>query len=631
MLIILPILTLAELWLLLVNLDAERAWRKNFLRAAMLCGTWVVICTELLSLGRWLTRPILAVAWLLPVGALAGMLGAIHRKRGLIWQPASISIKQWPHIVLATLLVLTFAITALIARLAPPNESETLHYRMARVAHWAQNRSVAHYPTAIEIQNSYSPLTEYAFLHAYILANGDSDVPVVSWLAILGCAIGVSWAAALLGADVSGQWLAALFVATLPLAIVQATSTMHEGMVAFWMVCVATEFLLLWSKRESPTWGSVFLAIAAGLGLATKPLIAPYLLPFAVATAIVLWRRTKPAQFLSLAILAIFLCGVWNAGYLWRNYQTYRVLLDEGQRQIFTNEMRNWQGVLSNLLRNAAMQASTPWRGVNYQITRLVVGIHFKLGIDVNDPRTTAVGEFWVRPINTSDSTSPAAFHAWAVLAAFLLTILHARKLGWRPWLYQVLLLGGYLSFCHMFKWQIFGTRYLLPLFVLYAPLVGMTFASRWLVVNGVLGFSLFIAAMPWLFHLQLRPLLVRPGTDYPPSLLTAPRQEFYFATAKGAYLPYRHLAERIQQAGCRSVGLHLSGTTPEYLWWVVLEAPRSQVRIEWLMAGESAKYFDPHFSPCAVISDDKPQQSFRGLPLVYTEGNLSLYLGESR
>ncbi len=631
-LVALPLLTFLELWLLLVNLETRRSWRKNFLRSALLCGAWLVVSTELLSLGKWLTFPALIFAWALPAGVMMYVLLVVHRRnRGLTWHPDFSSLRSWDRILFVGLVFAVLLITALIACLAPPNEAETLHYRMARVAHWAQNRSIAHYPTAIEIQNSFSPGTEYAFLHVYILANGDRFVPLVSWFAILGCAVGVSLLAACLGAGVTGQQLAALFAISLPLAIVQATSTMQEGVLTFWVVCVAVEFLLLWQARENTCRSSIFfLSLGAGLGLVTKPLAAPFLLPFALATGIALLYRGKLSRCLLAATLAVTVFVLLNGGYLWRNYRTYRTWLDAPLTRTHSNEMYNWKGLLSNLLRNAATQASTPWEKVNYQITRLVVGVHFKLGIDVNDPRTTSVGEFWVRPLNTSDVTSQASLHAWVILLVFVLTVLYPGKLGRQGWLYQVLVLGGYLTFCYVFKWQIFGTRYLLPFFALYAPLIGIAFTTRWPAANIILGVGLLLAATPWLVSLQLRPIIPRPGT-YSDSLLSSPREVFYFAGARDTQSSYKQIAEKIQESGCRMVGLYLSGASPEYLWWVALSAPQHQIRIEWLMAAESARYVDPEFLPCAIISDAGSQDYLFGLPLVYTQDHLSLYLGEGK
>jgi hypothetical protein len=626
MLVILPLLAFLSVWLLLVNLDSQHAWRHAFLRAALVGGVWLVISTELLSLGHGITPLGLSLAWLLPGGVATGWLLRVGKRQKLLWYPDLAWLRRWPQALLTLLILTVLVVTALVAWLAPPNTFESLHYRMARVAHWAQGKSVAHFVTGIEIQNSYPPLAEFAFLHVYVLAGSDRLVNYVEWFVMVGCVLGTSLMAQLLGAGIAGQLIAALFTATLPNGIAQASSTMNEYVVTFWSMCAAVEFLFLLKSRGRVGDVIVAMSTAAGLALATKPIAAPYLLPLAIGTAIILVRRVKIGEYILLVAGALIICLTLNLGYLWRNMNTYHSLYSVKEVSVQANEMRNWKGLLSNLLRNAAMQASTPWKEVNYQLTRLVVGIHFKTGIDVNDPRTTAHGEFWVRPINTSDITSPNPLHAWLILLVFVLSILRGKTVGWERWSYQLLVLGSYVVFCYLFKWQIFGTRYLLPFFILYAPLVGTVLTTRWPAVNVVTGGVLLLTSLPWLFSLQNRPLVVTPAT-VPFSLLEAPREQFYFATFETGYAPYKRVAEKVRESGCQNVGLYLSGTSPEYVWWVLLGAPRSPIRIEWLMADASARYVDPDFSPCAIISDAGKADSLRGLPFAYSEGNISLYL----
>jgi hypothetical protein len=67
----------------------------------------------------------------------------------------------------------------------------------------------------------------------------------------------------------------------------------------------------------------------------------------------------------------------------------------------------------------------------------------------------------------------------------------------------------------------------------------------------------------------------------------------------------YELIAETIVAARCQAVGLMLAGDGAEYPFWVFLGAPRSDVRIEWIVAGTpSARYVDPDFEPCAVVCD---------------------------
>jgi hypothetical protein len=47
-----------------------------------------------------------------------------------------------------------------------------------------------------------------------------------------------------------------------------------------------------------------------------------------------------------------------------------------------------------------------------------------------------------------------------------------------------------------------------------------------------------------------------------------------------------------------------ISGAGAEYPYWLLLGAPRDDLRIEWIVAGTpSAQYSDPEL-PCAIICD---------------------------
>ena len=124
---------------------------------------------------------------------------------------------------------------------------------MPRVAHWAQNQSVEHFATGIEQQNSRPAFAEYAILQFYVLAQGDRLANFVEWLAMFGSVIGVSLLAGLLGASLAGQFLAAIFVASLPMGIIQASSTMNDYVVGLWLVCFAEVFLSIWLEPKTVT------------------------------------------------------------------------------------------------------------------------------------------------------------------------------------------------------------------------------------------------------------------------------------------------------------------------------------------------------------------------------------------
>jgi hypothetical protein len=629
MLILFPLLAFVALAFLMASYFPELGWRHNFLRASILWGTWLVFAIELLSLFKTVSQIGLTLMWLALIGGCIVWLikrwrdGFIPRHPDFSW------FKNPGYAIMMLALVVIFVVVGIVAWFAPPNTYDSLNYHMPRVAHWAQNHSVAHYPTGVDRQDSFAPVAEYTMLNSYVLTGGDRFANFSDWFAMVGSVIGVSAAAALLGAPLAGQFLAALFVATLPMGIAQASSTMTDYVTGFWVVCVAVEFLFLWTE-EKPNWRTVlFLSLSAGLALATKSTALTFLLPFAIATPVLLFRKTSRIQFLELVALAVLVVGLVNAGYVTRNLRTYGAPFDPRHSQDFPNQRLDWRGLVSTTLRTAVFQLQTPWDVLNLQLMRLVVGVHFKMGLDVNDPRSTVIGEFSIGKPTTNEDTTTNPLHALLILVTAAVSLFTVKRTGKRVLFYQLLVLAAFVAFSFMLKWQIFQSRLLLPFFLIAAPAFGVVLGSilpTWAAT--VVGLGLVASSFMWLVSINPRPLIPLSGKTEWPSVLTAPREQMYFTSIPGAYEPMKQVVSLIEGVQCKEVGMAISGAGAEYPYWVLLGAPRDDLRIEWIVAGTpSARYSDPGFKPCAVICDTcGDASSYRGLPLLTQFGKINLY-----
>lgn len=630
MLLLFPVIAYTGSVLLIAGTGTDRSWRRSALRAAVLCGSYLVVSTELLS--PWhAIRPIgVAAAWLVYCLVLGGIaIARTRRSKPLVLPPLSLQFTRHQRLGLLAV-VLVLAVTAVVAWLAPPQTWDSLNYHMARVAHWAQNGSVRHFATGIEVQNSRPPAAEFAMLHVYLLSGGDRWVNIVQWSAMAVGVLGVSLLARQLGAGRSGQLLAGLLAATLPAGIVQASSTNTDYLTGLWVLIAASEALAL--GRDGGERGSVvFLALATGLGLATKPTAAAYLLPIVLYAGFLLIREAGWMVAARSAVLSAMLIGSLNTAILLRNLCTYHALANPEQVSIHNNELRTVPGVISNLVRHAALHAGTPSPHVNKGLSLVVQWLHRLLGVDENDPRTTAHGVFKVAPPSTTESKAGNPLHAYFLLlvAAGLVAF---KPPGRRPALtLGALAMAGMLLIGVVFKWQIFAARYHLPFFLLAMPIAGWWAGSRlgerW---QALIGLVFLIGAAPWLFAIKSRPLVTGLGETYVDSLLVGPRSLLYLANGLHLVEPYGEITEPIQDAGCSSVGLALSGNGAEYPLWAFLGAPDEKLHIEWIVAGTpSATYAERDFAPCAVICEACPTdwQIVRGLPLDYQLGEYRLFL----
>ncbi|UCF60776.1 MAG: hypothetical protein JSV37_13615 [Anaerolineaceae bacterium] len=620
MLIIFPVLAFVGIFLSLGNLDSENGSERAFFRASILWGTYLILMTEGLSLLEGITPWGLTLGWLLPLLVTGGFfVFRVKAKLPIVFPKVHFPKGRWDRLLMLAVLVV-IGLTALLAWLSPPQTWDSLTYHMARVAHWAQQRAVRHYVTGIGYQNSMPPGSEIAMLHVYVLFGGDRLTTFVQWFAMLGCLVGVFFIARRLGVGPAGRMIAVIFVATLPMGIVQASSTVSDYVVAFWMVCVAYESVMI-LKGKITLRSVVYVSLAAGVGLVTKPTAVAYVLPFAFLVAIIVFRQIPIIRSLRYIAVSFILVLMLNAGYLLRNTALYgNPIASEKRISVLVNETMSAQVVLSNSLRNMTLHAGTPSPYINKAIYLVVAQVHELIGLDVDDPRITAITNYKVSKPTTNEDKTSNPLHALLILIVFFVLLIRRKEIEPEVIVLSLVVTVTFPTFSSLIKWMVFNTRLHLPFFVLYAPIVGYSL-DRFLKPSGVrtLAAILLFASWPWLMSIHSRPLITN-SKSFVDSVLVTPREDLYFANGWHLREPYLEMAEVIKESGCSSIGILLPGNGAEYPLWALLGAPRNAPRIEWIDAGITSKYTDPDFVPCAVICQvcSEDETYFNELPRRY-------------
>ncbi len=603
---LIPIVAYLCLVIFLFNRNQGEDLRLIILYASIIFAVYIILVEEVLSLFQGITRVGLIAAWAVMILVLAGYFVRL-RRNGLMLLPRITPPSSWDGWLSLLLILFVLAITFVVAWLSPPQTWDSLSYHMSRIAHWAQNQSVADYITGIERQNSMNPGGEMISLSTYVLIGGDRLATFTQWFAMLGSVLGVSLIACYLGAKKYGQWLAAGFAITVPMGMVQASSTITDYIATFWVICVITVTVNYHHSRNDKSL--LFLGLAAGLALLTKSTTIPFLLPFAIWLAILIIRRNKPLQMLRWGFTIALLAMAINTPFFVRNLQTYGTIYNPVDTQKHLNQLRTIPGTLSILLRNVGQQAGFPkatawnnWLGVS------IIKVHGKLGLTLDDPRTTNEGYFKVTAPFTGEDFATNPFHAALILVCIPLSFLFRKKSGWLSIIFLAAAAGGYLLFSFLYKWNIFGVRYQLIFFILITPFLGIVLGRiERLKVGLLIAYGLLFVSLPWLFQIDSRPIIPRPGFSLVGSILVEPRETLYYANdggSKGAVYDAMHqFAAAIKAQGCTQVGLMLSGDAPEYLVWEAMGAPDASLRMEWnIVGGYSDKYAAQDFHPCAFI-----------------------------
>jgi hypothetical protein len=605
--LILAILSFLGFWVLIGNSEREPSWRVSIVQATILWSAYLIISTEALSWFHAISRLALSIVWSLPV--LAGTLWVWLRlkKRRILRLPVVYHRDTWMGFVLDVILILMVLTTSVVAFVSPPNSSEAMTFQMSRVAHWAQNQSLDHYATEIDAQNSSAPGAELIQLNLYVLSGSDQAANMVSWMAFVGSIAAAASLADVLGASLRGRRFAAIFGATLPAAITQATGSMSDIVVTFWVLS-AILMLLHYVKKSQKRLILVLSALAAALAVLTNPMALIFLLPFALYAVVALWKWLGMGRMLLWAVIAFAIMGLINGGTFYRNQMDYGKFWQPRELAGQTNEIRNWRVMISNISRNSALQLNFPVPGAEIRMQERLDELHEKLGLAVDDPRTTAGGEFYIPEISTSERTSGSPLHAILFMVSFVAVVglVLLGKEDPHILAYSGLIFVSLALFCVLLKWEPTGAGLQLPFFFLFAPMVAFVLDKlEKYQAEAIVSVILIVCSLPWLFQTQERPIIVHPGRTVNTSIFAGDRTQLYFATNPEDAASYLTMTDEIKALGIEEIGLNLTDDSEEYPLWALLGAPDSDLRIGWVAASpESQKYLDPDFVPGAIICE---------------------------
>jgi hypothetical protein len=555
----------------------------RYLRCAVFCGASAVAITEVLGAARLLTREALSIAWI-----LVAICVFFSFKKPSFVRPGPVDS------LLIALIAAILAIVAFIALKSAPNSTDAMAYHLPRVLFWAQQRSVAFFPTPYLNQIMLQPFAEYLTLQTYLLSGGDHFINLVQWFGCLTSVVAVASIAKQFGADHRGQLLAALFCATLPNGILQASGAKNDYVLAAWLACAAY-FLL--RCPEGDRGDTIFAGLALGLALGTKATAYVFAPGLILAIAIPTWKwwraHLKSTLLIAACALALNLPQyVRNIG-LSGSPLGFDSAQGDGKFR-WQNEKFGWRATVSNLLRHSTEQLGARSDRWNQGVYNAVVSTHNKLGLDVNDPATTWVWTEYEPPRNANHETNaPNRWHL--TILALCLVIMPWRNP--RIFFYLCGLIAGFILFCAYLKWQPYMARMFLPLFVLACPAVIIV---RPKILQLALVLLLLDTAKPYLFENWVRPL------KGPNSILRTSRDSQYFNDLHLWNIQAKNLEEvdAAASSGCSLIGIDINDLQLEYPFEALLRERNPRVRFVHVNVSNQSKKYEKldQPEPCRIV-----------------------------
>ncbi len=492
-------------------------------------------------------------------------------------------------------LLIQFLILGLQAFMYPPISGDGLTYHIPRVMHWIQNRSVDIYPTNIDRQVQMPPFGEYNLLHLFILSDSDIFANLVQWLSYFGCVIGISLIIKNLDGSVEQQVTGAIICASIPMAILQSTSTQNDLIVSYWIICFVIYFVQIIRNPLKIIW-PIFCGISLGLALLSKATAYIFVAPFCFILVFVLLRNGKKTILNGFLIIIIAL--LFNILHYSRMYTIYKSAL--GPNEYYSNSEISIASFSSNLIRNTALNFAFPWIEPNYlnPINLGLKNLHRFTGFGEIDKRNT-MGElspFRLMDIKSVFFEDTAGNPIHLILGLIFIPIIFITNKNIRVILYfTISIILGTVFFSGYLRYQSWGVRLQLPLFVLSSAIIAISLKSQ---IRKTISLVLVSLAFLWIcFNSNHDPKYIIPNLNQQVRYSYFP--EYYSENISA-------ITQTLSNSNCKELGLDYGGELEEYRIWAWLKAEKWKGRIEHIgVRNETKKLVDKSYSPCAVITDD--------------------------
>ena len=652
MLVLLPALS----FLLTMAAAASRCGlRQGFIVATVVYTLCVVGATELLSAPALLRLPQVAAFWAVATVLAALWLWRRAHPEGLRRRLRRARTRWATRRAELAGVALVLTVVFLIGVLSPPNNGESMAYRMMRVVMWLQQGSVAHYATPYLPQLYHPPLVSWHAMHLQLLAGGDRFANAAEWLALVGCAVAASLIARELRQPFRVQVLAAVLAATVPMGLLQGSSTQGNLLAAYWLLCAV--LLFAQQLRRPAWWRLACCGAAAGFALLAKPTMYVIGPPIALALALYGAFACRQPKRTGVALMAALVIAVAvNGGHYARNLGLFGHPVSPvafasgpskgpGQRD-HINERFGVDVLAANLVRNSLLHWGLPSARFNDAV--LEAASEFLGGIP-DLPEATYGAPLATTGIQGRFNEVHASnlLHYWLLaVAAIGLMCLRRRTLPANGVVLTRYLLAGWalavVAFSGVLVWQRWNTRWDVGLFMLGCPLAATFLAAlatalqrRTSEVGLRATAGLFlVASCPWLLLKESAPVFKLPFDNAAPAetIFAATRTGAYFNHHPGGghanYLAWAALADAIARLQPDLVGLHhRDPSESDYPLWAMLKERLPAVRLTYYdVRGNPSASLEGRFAngeaaqewPDVVVKTSSKRRQMRGQGTVY-------------
>jgi hypothetical protein len=237
----------------------------------------------------------------------------------------------------------------------------------------------------------------------------------------------------------------------------------------------------------------------------------------------------------------------------------------------------------------------------NQVIRSGAVSLYKSIGLDINDSKATWPGQTFTISGRRHEDSAGSPLHVLLIVLSLIVimsssTLKHQRNVL----LYISALVIAFAFFCLQLRWQMWHNRLLLPLIILWAPIVALVIAEITAIsaANAIV-ITLVLTALPFVVLNESHPLISNR------SILTTDRINQYFINRPSIMQTYYVITNHLKRINCSDVAIEAYGDSWEYPLWVLLQQEvNPNIRIEHVnVNNKSGKIPIKKFTYCEVVS----------------------------
>ena len=287
--------------------------------ATFVVGWWVLVCAEIVAAGE-----VLSLAHAIRPLGYALFEGAVLLAALGVWQRAGrprppriprVSFRPSMLSLLAAAVALGLIYELFLVVATPPNNWDSMHYHLARVAAWHARGHLGYFPTHNPIENAYPPNAELLVLWTVTFLGRDLLAALPQLLASLATSVSVFAIARRLGHGRRAAAFSGLLFPTLTIVALESVTTQNDLLEASF-VAAAVALALGRTRAETALAG-----IALGLAAGTK-LTFLYAVPVLVVAGLLMLPRRRLAELVCAAAAGFAVFGMY--GYVQNLVETGR-------------------------------------------------------------------------------------------------------------------------------------------------------------------------------------------------------------------------------------------------------------------------------------------------------------------